>query len=120
MANILIVEDDRDLRNMFKDMLETQGHTISLAEHGVEGLHQLKANPDLVLLDISMPLASGDVVLGFIRSTPELAATKVLIVSAYPDARIIADQLGADACLDKPVDFENLLSTVRRLLDTSA
>ena len=66
MAHILIVEDQEEVRNLFKLMLEREGHYIEVATQGVEGLHGLKAHPDLVILDINMPVASGDVVLGFI------------------------------------------------------
>lgn len=119
MANVLIVEDQEDLLTLFKIMLEQLGHHVEVARHGVEGLHQLKNRPDLVILDLSMPLAAGDVVLGFIRSTPELAATKVLIISAHPNAERLAEELGADACLMKPVDMTSVSGAVNALLGTA-
>lgn len=116
MANILIVEDQDDIRELFRSMLEHSGHTVEVAQHGLEGMQQLKKHPDLVLLDLSMPMVSGDAVLGFIRSTPEMAQTKVLVVSALPKARLIAEQLNADACLTKPVSFDQLITTINDLL----
>ena len=117
MARVLVVEDNQPMREMYKTLLEAMGHAVLLARDGVEGLHGLKsAPPDLVLLDLSMPVASGDVVLGFIRSTPELAATRVVIISALPEAETLARQLEADACLMKPVELDDLRATVNRLL----
>lgn len=117
MAVILIIEDHQDMREMFKMLLEHMGHQVEVAREGVEGLHQLQRHPDLVLLDLSMPVASGDVVLGYIRSTPDLANTKVLVISALPNADAIAAQLGADACLKKPVDLTDVRRVVNQLLD---
>lgn len=120
MAHILIVEDQEEVRNLFKLMLEQKGHHIEIATQGVEGLQQLKAQPDLVILDINMPIASGDLVLGFIRSTPELQNIKVVVVSAYPEAPKIAEQLGADACLMKPIEMDEMHEIVNRLLGEGA
>jgi len=63
-----------------------------------------------------MPIASGDVVLGFIRSTPEIARTRVLVISAHPEAHTLARQLEADACLMKPVGMDQVTEMVDRLL----
>ena len=117
MAVILIIEDHQDMREMFKMLLEHMGHQVEVAREGVEGLHQLQRRPDLVLLDLSMPMASGDVVLGYIRSTPDLAHTKVLVISALPNADQISVQLGADACLKKPADLSDVRKLVNQLLD---
>ncbi len=116
MAAVLIIEDQQELREIYRLMLAQMGHQVAVAPTGVEGLHQLKNHPDLVILDLSMPMASGDVVLGFIRSTPELAGTRVLVVSAHPNAETLAEQLGADACLRKPVEFQEMAKTVNALL----
>jgi CheY-like chemotaxis protein len=117
MAAVLIIEDQMDLRNLFKMVVEQMGHTVSAVQNGVEGLHGLKAHPDLVILDLSMPVASGDVVLGFIRSTPELARTRVMIISAHPNAESVARDLGADLCLPKPVSVHQIMDGVNSLLE---
>lgn len=105
------------MRDLFKLILEQMGHQVDVAQHGMEGMQQLKRRPDLVILDLSMPLASGDVVLGFIRSTPELKTTRVLVVSAHPDADRIARDLGANLCLHKPVSVDEVRKAVNELLD---
>ncbi len=116
MANVLVVEDHADMRDIYKTLLERMGHHVEIARDGVEGLNQLRGRPDLVILDLSMPLASGDIVLGFIRSTPELSRVKVVIISALPNAEKLAEQLRADACLAKPVELAEVRRTVERLL----
>ena len=116
MAQILIVEDHADMRDIYKTLLERMGHEVHVARDGVEGLHQLRSRPDLVILDLSMPVASGDVVLGFIRSTPELKRIKVVVISALPQAEKLAEQLDADLCLNKPVDLADVKKAVERLL----
>lgn len=120
MANILVIEDQAELRVLYELMLQQVGHTVVTAKDGVDGLHRLKELPDLVILDLSMPVASGDVVLGFMRSTPELEKIPVLIISALPKAEKIAQQLGADACLQKPVNLDTITSTIDRLLAESS
>lgn len=116
MALILVVEDQVEMQKLYQLILEEAGHEVIIAEHGVEGLHGLKTMPDLVILDLQMPLASGDVVLGFIRSTPEIANTRVLIISAHPEAYTLARQLEADACLMKPVGMDQVTAKVNQLL----
>jgi DNA-binding response OmpR family regulator len=117
MATILIIEDQADLRNLYKMILEQAGHKVFAVPNGVEGLHYLKQNPDLVILDLSMPMASGDVVLGFIRSTPEMKKLPVMVVSALPNAASIARDLGADLCLHKPVSIDEITEAVNKLLE---
>jgi CheY-like chemotaxis protein len=119
MAKVLIIEDQKELRDMYQLMLEQMGHEVATAVDGVQGLHELKASPDLVLLDLSMPTASGDVVLGFIRSTPELEHLRVVVISAHPDADTIAAELGADACLKKPVSLNDITRTVEALIGSN-
>ena len=116
MAQILIVEDHADMRDIYKTLLVRMGHDVLVARDGSEGLNQLRSHPDLVILDLSMPVASGDLVLGFIRSTPELKRIKVIVISALPQAEKLAEQLQADACLNKPVDLADVKKEVERLL----
>ena len=82
------------------------------------GVHSVDIRQEVEIVDnnINMPVASGDVVLGFIRSTPELQDIKVIVVSAYPEAPKIAEQLGADACLMKPIEIDEMNEIIERLL----
>ena len=116
MALILIVEDQEEMRDLYRLMLEHLGHEVMVAEHGLDGLYGLKRHPDLVILDLQMPVASGDVVLGFIRSTPGITRTRVLVISAHPEALTLSRQLEADGCLMKPVGMDEVTEAVNRLL----
>lgn len=117
MATILIVEDDEELQDLLELMLRRHGYEVQRSPNGVDALYQASQHkPDLILLDLMMPLASGDAVLGFIRSTKELERTPVIVVSAHPKGAELAQQLEADAFLAKPVDASTLTSYVDSLL----
>ncbi len=117
MANILIIEDDAELQRMIKFILERDGHDVQVADNGVQALYQLNAHkPDMLILDLMMPLASGDAVLGYVRSTREIRDTRVLVVSAHPNAQRLSEQLEADDVLIKPVEMNTLLEHVNALL----
>jgi two-component system KDP operon response regulator KdpE len=117
MATILIVEDDQELLKMLQVGLKRMGHDIIGSPNGVDALYQAAyAKPDLVVLDLMMPWASGDAVLGFIRSTDALKGTRVLVLSAHPNGQQISEQLNADAYLAKPVDINTLRQNIESLL----
>lgn len=117
MTRILIVEDDAEVQGMLALMLRRQGYDVQCSPNGVDALHQATAlKPDLIVLDLMMPLAAGDTVLGFIRSTDALKRTPVLVVSAHPRGAELAQQLEADDFLAKPVDVRTLTSRVQMLL----
>ncbi len=120
MARILIVEDDSELQDMLTLWLKRRGYEVYGAQNGVEALYQaVYYQPDLIILDLMMPLASGDAVLGFIRSTDSLRKTPVLVVSAHPKAAELAAQLEADDFLTKPVELSVLLSRIEQLLQNA-
>lgn len=117
MATILIVEDDQELQTLMQLVLKRLGHDVHSSLNGVDALYQTSHHkPDLVILDLMMPWASGDAVLGFIRSTDDLKKTRVLVVSAHPNGAELAHQLNADGFLAKPLDMETFTRTVARLL----
>lgn len=120
MPVILIVEDDDEIQGMMRTMLERLGYEVYRSANGVDALYQATAyKPDLIVLDLMMPWASGDAVLGFVRSTDSLKNTRVLVVSAHPDGASLAQQLEADAFLAKPIDMQIFCSYVERMLATT-
>src|SRR5512141_3140182 len=109
MATILIIEDAAELRQMLCSFITQLHYDVYEAANGLEGIKLAQAvKPDLILLDLMMPVASGDLALGFIRSTPGLNKTPVIVVSAHPNADRIAVQLDANACLKKPFRLDQL------------
>jgi CheY-like chemotaxis protein len=112
---ILLVEDDLDIRDVVQEVLEEQGHDVVPARTGRQALEFLaldsQSPPDVVILDLMMPIMTGWQVLETIRRSPQLADIPVVVVTAATQDR----PLGAQAFLRKPFDISDLLETIRRL-----
>jgi CheY-like chemotaxis protein len=120
MSTILVVDDEPDMIEVWMLFLRRAGHEIVQAYDGLEALYLAQTYlPDLVILDLMMPTAGGDLVLGFLRSTPELKQTPVLVISAHPRGETLARDLEADGFLAKPVELESFQAAVDHLLKTS-
>lgn len=120
-GNVLIVEDDPDVRDMLTTLLTTEGFHAVAAEDGLEALHLLRTVrhrapevPCLVLLDLKMPRLSGNEFRRAQLGDPIVAAVPVAVMSGAVDAQQRAATLGAVATLTKPIDFDELLTVVRR------
>lgn len=121
-ALVLVVDDDLDLRETVRDILEIDGLRVATATNGVEALDYLRTNerPDVILLDLSMPIMDGATFRTEQRNDPALASVPVVAFSA---AATLADKVrGLDfaAVLKKPVKLEVLLATVRSLCARAA
>jgi two-component system, OmpR family, alkaline phosphatase synthesis response regulator PhoP len=120
-GNVLIVEDDPETRAMLAELLTVEGfHTVS-AEDGLEALHLLRTVrrrapdlPCLVLLDLKMPRLSGNEFRRAQLGDPIVAMVPVAVISGATDAEQRGESLGAVATLTKPLDFDALLTIVRR------
>lgn len=116
-SNLLLVEDDRPIREFVSDLLKEEGFIVHSVASGSECLKQIKhRQPDLVILDLGLPDISGDTVLTEIRKiTKELP---VIILSARNQTKHIVKGLseGADDYLPKPFEAEELLARVRARL----
>ena len=120
-GNVLIVEDDPDVREMLAALLVTEGFHAVAAEDGLEALHLLRAVrhrapqiPCLILLDLMMPRLSGNEFRRAQLGDPTVAAVPVAVMSGAVDLEQRAQALGAVATLPKPIDCEMLLTVVRR------
>lgn len=115
---VLIIDDEKNIRDIFSLLLEEQGYGIQTAKNGKEGLKKnLSFNPDVVLLDMNMPDLSGIEVLAKIKEkTP---ATEVIIITAFGTIQnaVEATKLGAYDYLEKPVDNDELLLLISRALE---
>jgi DNA-binding response OmpR family regulator len=117
MSTVLVAEDSTDARQLMRDVLEGMGHDVLEAPDGLEGVRlALTDRPDLIILDLMMPTASGDSALKFMRGTPELANIPVLVVSAHPDIARIARQNGANDWIAKPVTIGELTAKITSIL----
>jgi len=118
-ARILVVDDDRLIRQMVRDLLEGADCTVAEAVDGPDGLAQAAAfQPDLILLDLMMPGMDGYTVCRTLQAEPTTRAIPVIILTASPDPSLNrqAYAAGAVACLTKPFRREALLAVVHTTL----
>ena len=113
---VCVVDDDPDLRDALRLVLELRGYAVEEAEDGEAALTLLRERPQccLVLLDLMMPGMNGWEFRKAQRQAPELASIPVLVLSAIRDLPQQADEIEAVACLSKPVDIDHLLEVVGR------
>lgn len=116
-GRILVVEDDELLRDAMGLLLEEQGHQIAFAENGREALTWLHAHPlpDVIVLDLRMPVMSGWEFRAIQKVDPELALVPVVAISA--DGSAHAASISAQAYLHKPIDPRHLLATIENVLE---
>jgi CheY-like chemotaxis protein len=115
--DILIVDDESSIREMLRLFLELKGYTVASAVNGQDALDYLAQSaelPQLILLDLMMPVMSGAEFRTAQRQTPTLAGIPVALISADENLRDTAPVLNAEAYLPKPIDFDALLATVER------
>ena len=117
MANILVVEDNDDVREMMAVTLELEGHDVSTAVNGRDALQKLRNGdkPCLILLDLMMPVMNGWEFRRALENEPSLKEVPVVIVSAATNELI--QQTAAAAYLPKPLNMEELLDVVGDFCD---
>jgi two-component system alkaline phosphatase synthesis response regulator PhoP len=118
---VLVVEDEDSILLSLQFLLDKEGCAVDTARDGAEALRLLEAQaPDLVLLDVMLPLIDGFEVCRCIRERPALAATRIMLLTARGREAEIARglALGADAYLTKPFSTRELMDKVRALLAT--
>lgn len=113
----LVVEDDSDYAFLVATLLRREGMEAIIAQDGYRALERVTAEqPDLVVLDLGLPLVDGCDVLQELRELePQLP---IIVVSGALDAKARADALGATAVLVKPLDFHEFLRTVESIVGT--
>ena len=114
-ATVMIVDDDPDIRELMKIFLEADGYHVQLAADGIDALEQLHAGvqPVLILLDLMMPRMDGEQFMKEIRGT-RFAKIPIVIISGQSAVRRKTREFEAASFLMKPVEFNELLKTVRR------
>jgi CheY-like chemotaxis protein len=119
MKKILVVEDNKDIRENIAELLELSNYQVLMAANGKLGIEEAIAEkPDLILCDIMMPELDGYGVLHMIQKNPELQNTPFIFLSALGEKAEIRKgmSLGADDYITKPFDPTDLLNTVERRL----
>jgi DNA-binding NtrC family response regulator len=118
MANVLVIDDDPDIRELLKTELEAAGHKISLAVNGREGVQRYKKSQiDLVITDLFMPEQEGLETIKQLRM--EFPEVSIIAMSGKPTGGTmlsVAKRMGAVAVLQKPFQIQELLKAIEQAL----
>ena len=117
--SVLIVEDDRNIAELLQMYLEKEGYAVTVAQDGGQGLSKFRAiRPDLVLLDVMMPVMDGWAVCRAIR---EESATPVIMLTAKgeTDDKVHGLKAGADDYITKPFEMKEVLARIEAVLRRS-
>lgn len=118
-SRVLIADDEPNIVISLEYLMQREGHEVSVARDGEEALAMIRRErPDLVLLDAMMPGKNGFEVCQAVRSDPELAATRIIMLTAKGRDTDLAKgkALGVDAYIVKPFSTRELAERVRRML----
>jgi len=112
-CQVLVVDDDRDIRETIQEILEYEGYQVATARNGAEALATARAaQPSVILLDLFMPVMDGTEFRRRQLEDEALAAIPVVIISAAAGLEERIAALGVAAHLEKPLDIEALFETV--------
>jgi len=115
VKKVLVVEDHHDTSFLLCRLLKTEGYEVEHAMDGMVGLSAAaSAPPDLIITDIHMPRMDGIEMIRRIRGSKVISDTPIIVMSAY-GKRVIDEALdaGADGFVEKPIDLETFLDTIR-------
>jgi CheY-like chemotaxis protein len=118
MARILLLEDNRNMREAFHEALNMHQHDVVARQNGREGMSIIESgdfSPQIIVTDLKMPQFSGEEILRVVKTTPEFQHISVIVMSGSPidEQRVIA--AGADAFILKPFKHSELEEIIRRL-----
>ena len=115
---ILVVDDEKNIRDLLKYNLENEGYNVIEANDGKEALEKVKTNIDLVILDLMLPEIDGLNVCKRIRNDDKLGSLPIIMLTAKSEDidRIIGLELGADDYITKPFNTRELIARVKALL----
>ncbi|HEX6844984.1 MAG TPA: response regulator [Actinomycetota bacterium] len=120
MARVLVIDDEETIRIVIRRLLEPYGHDVILGEDGLRGFGMAQhQRPDVIVLDLMMPLVDGFETLGFLREDPRTADRPVIVLSAMTGEQVRQRCLDAGAVevLAKPFEPEVLQAAIVRALD---
>ena len=113
-GTILVVDDDDSIRALLSTFLEEEGYLVRTAVDGAEALRLVlnDVRPDLLLLDIGLPVVNGIEFVKIYRARAEPPYAPILIISARGDAREIAAELDCDGYVNKPFSLEHVSASI--------
>jgi CheY-like chemotaxis protein len=115
-GNVLVVDDDNDVRDALTAILEDEGYQVTSVANGLDALNYLRAAlpPCLILLDLMMPVMDGWLFRTTQMRDPALASIPVVVLSAFSNVPRLVANLNVADYIQKPVELETLLTTVER------
>jgi CheY-like chemotaxis protein len=119
MSTILYAEDNEDNIYMLKLRLKKKGYDIITAENGLEAVNKAKdSKPDLILMDVGMPIMDGHEATKRIKADPETKHIPIIILTAHAlvTDKEKAKEIGADDFETKPVNASSLMEKIKKLL----
>jgi CheY-like chemotaxis protein len=117
-GNVLVVDDEQDVRQFLTDILEDAGCTVRVAEDGIQAMDLMKQQrPDLVLLDLLMPQETGTGLFRKMHGRKDLRDIPVIIISGLAGRNVAVSS--SVPVFDKPIDESKLLEAVDRLLSAA-
>ena len=123
MAKILIIDDERGIRNALKDILADEGYEVETAENGTQGLEMAQQKAyDIIFSDIKMPQMDGMELLTALKEGDEAIDTPVIMITGHGDVdtAVQAMKIGAYDFLVKPLDLNRILTTTKHALESKS
>ncbi|MCD8741017.1 response regulator [Mucilaginibacter roseus] len=118
---ILICDDDEGILEMLEMVLDAEDYDVTTEQNSLKMFDRMaQVQPDMLILDLWMPVLSGDQITAKVRSTPAYQHLPILIISASRDGAEIAKNAGASAYLAKPFDIGDFMDAVEKLDTQSA
>jgi len=115
MANVLVVDDDEDIRTLLRESLQQAGYEVLVAEDAiVAGKMVVERPPDLMILDVNLPYMDGFQFAEAIKFDADIPYFPVVFLTARGDGRDRAQALGAVAFIEKPITAQKVVAVVRR------
>lgn len=125
-GHILVIEDSTDVRELLAEALQDEGYRVTAVSDALKALVYLRWGsgrtqlPDLILLDLFLPDMDGWTFRRVLLEDPRLAAVPVLVLSGAEELEEHAERLSVAACLSKPVNFPELRTAIRRVLQADS
>jgi CheY-like chemotaxis protein len=114
---VLIVDDEEGFRAGLADLLAMEGYQVTTAGDAVEAVRRLpEIKPEIILLDLRMPLLDGEAFLRGLRGLPATRQVPVVLISAKEELAAVATRVGAAGYLAKPFEAPQLLALIERVL----
>jgi two-component system response regulator ResD len=115
--SVLIVDDDKGLRGLYRMVLEKAGYLVDEVTNGADALKYLMSHtPNVIIMDMLMPMLGGEAVIKRIQQMPALDEVKIIVVTAYPRFRASTEYFRADSFLVKPIQPNEVLEAVEGVL----